>query len=52
MKYPDCRYCKEIKKGFPEIKDEMIDAYHESRIGWEDFPRQYQDTIIEIMLKN
>jgi len=52
MKYPNCRYCRKIKEMFPEIPDEMIDAYHESRIGWADFPKRYQDDIIEIMLNN
>lgn len=50
MKYKNCPICRAIKFLLPQIDDELIDAYHESKIGWEDFPRRYQDDVLEIVI--
>ena len=51
MKYPNCRICKTLKERIPDLDDDLLDSYHESKIGWEDFPKRQQDEIIEIMLE-
>jgi len=51
MKYPNCPICKALRKALPpEVPDELIDDYHESKGSYELFPKKYQDIVIEIML--
>jgi hypothetical protein len=50
LKYPKCPYCKALRRELPdEVTDKMINDYHESKIGWERFPKEFQDAVIEIM---
>jgi len=50
LKYPECPYCKALRRELPEeVTDVMINDYHESKIGREDFPKEVQGVVIEIM---
>lgn len=50
LKYPYCKYCRRLRDFLPDsVSDEMIDRYHESKIGWEDFPKEVQDIVIQVM---
>jgi hypothetical protein len=52
LKYPDCEICQALRSALPyEISDEIIDAYHESIGSYELFPKKFQDTVIEVMLR-
>lgn len=50
MKYPDCKICKALREALPDtVSDEVINDYHESKIGWEGFPKEFQDKVLEII---
>jgi len=51
LKYPNCPFCKRLRKELPvdEIPDEMINDYHETKIAWDDFPKQWEDEVLRIM---
>jgi hypothetical protein len=50
LRYPNCPYCKALREELPEeVTDEMINDYHESKVGWEDFPKEFRGKVVEIM---
>jgi len=51
LKYPNCKICKAIRETFDKsaISDKQINDYHESKIGFEDFEKRYQDDILDIV---
>jgi hypothetical protein len=52
LKYPNCPICRALREALPqEVSDETINRYHESEGSYELFPKRYQNTVIEIMLK-
>ena len=53
LKYPNCPVCKALREAFSkkDVSDEMINDYHESKIGWEDFPRYLQDDVLQIVIE-
>jgi hypothetical protein len=51
MKFKNCEICKKIKEEIPDIPDNLLDKYHLSLITIEDFPKKFQDKLIDIMLK-
>lgn len=52
LNYPDCEVCKALRETFREtdITDKQINDYHESKIGWEDFPRYLQDDVLDVVI--
>jgi hypothetical protein len=53
LKYPRCRICQKLRGALPpEVPDEVIDAYHESRGSYDLFPKRYQDIVIRVMLES
>jgi len=51
LKYPNCPICRKLREALPpEVPDEVINDYHESKGSYELFPKNVQDIVIEVML--
>jgi len=53
LKYPDCKICKKLATELSNSSEiiQAINDYHESKGSYELFPKQYQDLVIDIMLR-
>jgi hypothetical protein len=49
--FKNCEICKKIKEEIPDIPLHLLNKYHLSEITIEDFPKEFQDKLIDIMLK-
>jgi len=52
LKYPDCEVCRRLREVLPpEVGDNVINDYHESKGSYELFPKRYRDIVIKVMLE-